>query len=237
MVAEKKVFAVITARGGSKGIPRKNVVDCGGKPLIAWTIEAARQSELIDRLIVSTDDDEISEVAVRYGADVPFRRPSELAGDTSCHVAVVQHAVTWMEDNCGENYDYVVLIQPTCPLITPVDIDGAVKLALENDADSVITVHEARQHPYYSRRRRSDGSLDFIIPAGRTITRRQDLPEAFAEAGAVFVIKKEVLMSTGVLETEYPLAYVLPEERALDVDTPWDLHLVDLILKDLMTTG
>lgn len=224
-----RVPVIITARGGSKGIPGKNIAPCGGKPLIAWTIEAACAATLVDRVIVSTDDDRIADAARLHGGEVPFRRPAELAGDHSSHVAVVQHAVRWLEENGGE-YEYIVLIQPTSPLLMAEDIDAVVRLALENGYDSVITVFETEQHPYFVRRFLPDGTLEYFSQEGRAYTRRQDLPLAYAEAGAVYVIRRDILMRDNCLETAHPRAWVLPRERALDVDEPWDLHLADLIL-------
>ena len=225
----KQVLAVITARGGSKGIPRKNVVECGGKPLLAWTIEAALQATLIDRLVLSTDDSEIAMVGRKYGADVPFRRPSQLAGDKASHAAVVRHAVDWLRKNENLNFDYLALIQPTSPLILASDIDGCVRMALETGA-RFITVFESTQHPFFSRRMLPNGTVDYFIQEGRSVTRRQDLPEAYAEAGAVFVVEMDFFLKSGKLEDDFPLAYVLPEERSLDIDTSWDLFLADLIL-------
>lgn len=226
----KKVLAVITARGGSKGIPRKNLAICGGKPLIAWAIAAALGGRQVDRLVVSTDDVEIAAVAKQYGADVPFLRPSELAGDASPHVLAVQHAVRWLAEHDDESYEYVALIQPTSPLILPEDVDGAVEAALSHHADSVITVHEAKEHPFYTRVFAADGCLDYMMPDGLHVGRRQDLPRAYAQSGAVFVIRTEVMFAMNVLETERPYAYVIPGERALDIDEAWDLRLADLIL-------
>lgn len=227
-----KILAVITARGGSKGIPRKNLALCGGKPLVAWSITAALNSRLVDRLVVSTDDAEIAETARQYGAEVPFLRPAEIAGDASPHVLAVQHAVGRMQELTGESYAYTVLIQPTSPLILAEDIDSAIELALRQQADSVITVHDAKEHPYYTRVFGKDGCLDYMMPEGLSVGYRQDLPAAYAQSGAVFVMRTAVMFTRNVLETERPHAYVIPPERALDIDDPWDLYLADLILSD-----
>ncbi len=225
-----KVLAVITARGGSKGLPRKNVLPCGGQPLIAWAIGAVRASRLVDRLVVSTDDAEIAAVSREYGAEVPFMRPSELAGDASPHVLAVQHAVKWLEEHAGESYEYVALVQPTSPLMTAEDVDGAIRGALDNGADSVITIHEAKEHPYYMRVMAADGCVDYMMEEGFGVGRRQELPAAYAQGGAVFVIRTAVMFRDNVLETKRPHAYVMPPERSLDVDTWWDFKLADLLL-------
>jgi len=231
MMVTDQVPIIITARGGSKGIPRKNLASCGGCPLIAWTIVAARKARLAARVLVSTDDPEIAAAAQAAGADVPFLRPAELAGDHSSHVDVMKHAVSWLETQ-GTVYEYVALVQPTCPLILPEDVDGALELALRTRNDSVITVTPAEHHPYYSHRLRPDGTLEYFWTEGRNYHRRQDLPSAYDEAGAIYVLKRNLLFDRNVLEAEHPLAYVLPRERALDIDAPWDLHLADLILRE-----
>jgi len=230
MSANNLVPVIITARGGSKGIPGKNIAPCGGKPLIAWTVEAAKRAVNVARVIVSTDDQAIADAALSFGAEVPFQRPAELAGDFSSHVAVVQHAVKWLEANGEPAHEYYALIQPTCPLILPEDIDAVIDLAWRKNAESVITVTLAEHHPYYSRTLRRDESLDYFFNDGRRYTRRQDLPVAYDEAGAVYVFKRDLLLLGNSLESTYPLAYVLPRERAMDIDEPWDLHLADLIL-------
>ncbi|MCI0533120.1 acylneuraminate cytidylyltransferase family protein, partial [bacterium] len=135
-----KTLGIITARGGSKGIPRKNIKELMGKPLIAYTILAAKGSALLSRAIVSTDDAEIAEIARMHGADVPFMRPAELAEDASTSIAVVQHAVSWIRENENEIYDYVMILQPTSPLRTAEDIDACIKIADETHADSVMSM-------------------------------------------------------------------------------------------------
>ena len=232
MKLSNQVPVIITARGGSKGIPGKNVALCGGKPLIAWTIEAARAAREVARVIVSTDDSAIAAAALQYGAEVPFQRPAELAGDHSSHVAVMQHAVSWLEQHELVQYEYISLIQPTCPLILPEDIDAVINLARQKNAESVITVASSEHHPYYTRQFRSDGTLDYFFQQGRQYTRRQDLPSVYDEAGAVYVFKRDLLMKKNCLESQWPHAYILPRERALDIDEPWDLHLADLVLTD-----
>ncbi len=138
----KKTLGVITARGGSKGIPRKNIKELLGKSLIAYTVDAAAGSQYLSRCIVSTDDSEIAEISKKYGAEVPFMRPEDLAQDKSTSIPVIQHALTWLKDNEGEEYDYVMILQPTSPLRSAEDIDACIQKIVDTGADSVMSMYE-----------------------------------------------------------------------------------------------
>lgn len=221
---------MITARGGSKGVPRKNLCHVGGRPMIAWTIGAALAADRLDRIVVSTDDPEISDVARRAGVEVPFLRPSELACDDTPHVDVVLHALDWLERSEGDRPQYVVLLQPTSPLRTAEDIDAAVDLALARRADAVVSVVQTHDHPYLTRRLCSDGTLAEFIPCDIAYPRRQDLPAAYALNGAVFVNRCESLRAARTFCPPRTVAYEMPPERSMQVDTPWDLRLVQLVL-------
>ena len=225
-----KIIGLVTARGGSKSIPRKNITLLAGKPLIAWTIEAALQSRGLSRVVVSTDDQEIAEVSKKWGAEVPFMRPTELAQDDSPHVPVLIHAVEWLEEVEGATVDYLMLLQPTSPLRSAKDIDLAIELALDKNADSVISVCEAPVHPYFTRRITSDGRLQKFVQKPDGYLRRQVLPPAYAWNGAIFLIRRDILIEKQTREPERTYAYVMPPERSLDVDTPWELYLADLVL-------
>jgi CMP-N,N'-diacetyllegionaminic acid synthase len=225
-------YAVITARGGSKSIPRKNLAQLGGKPLIAWTLEAALSSPSVSRVIVSTDDEEIGKVSMQWGAEVPFLRPRELAGDDSPHVPVVIHAVEWIRSHDHASPEYVLLLQPTLPFRTSLDIEQAMDLITEKNAESVVSVTEAPCHPYLVKSLTEDGRLkDFVeTPAG--YLRRQALPPAYAINGAIYLVRSDVLLAGKTFYAERTYAYVMPPERSLDIDTPWDLHLADLLMKE-----
>jgi CMP-N-acetylneuraminic acid synthetase len=222
---------VITARGGSKGIPRKNVAALAGKPLIAWTIEAALESRSLDRTIVSTDDKEIAQVARKWEAEVPFMRPTELAGDRSSHIAVVIHAVRWLEAQ-GTSPDHVMLLQPTSPLRSSEDIDTAIDLALEKRADSVVSVCRGREHPYLSKHITLGGRLMDFLPKPEGYLPRQILPPVFSLNGAIYLVRRDVLMEQETFYTDRTFAYVMPYERSLEIDIAWDLHLANLVLRD-----
>lgn len=226
------VLGIVTARGGSKSIPRKNITLVGGKPLIAWTIETALRSSALSRVIVSTDDTEIAEVARQWGAKVPFLRPAELAQDDSPHIPVVVHAVEWLESHNKERFDYVLLLQPTSPLRFSEDIDNAVQLALKKNADSVVSVCQALSHPYLTKSITADGRLEDFIPKPDGYLRRQVLPKVYALNGAIYLVRRNVLLEREAFFTDRTYAYVMPVNRSLEIDTPWDLHLANLILRE-----
>lgn len=230
---EMKIVTLITARGSSKGLPRKNVLPLAGKPLIAWTIEAALKSRRLNRVIVSTDDEEIAQVARQWGADVPFLRPAELAQDASPHIDVVNHAIQWLEENEKQFPEYVMLLQPTSPFRTAQDIDQAIEIAKTHQAVAVVSVCEASEHPFLSKKISPDGTLDdFVVLNRAAYLRRQDLPPAYALNGAIYLNRRESLLCDQTFLPYGTLAYVMPTERSLDIDTPWEWHLAELILKD-----
>jgi len=227
-----QIIALITARGGSKSIPQKNIKMLAGKPLIAWTIEAAFHAQRLSRVIVSTDDDEIANVARHWGAEVPFTRPAELAQDHSDHISVVEHAIHWLAQHGQEEPEYVMLLQPTSPLRTSEDIDAAICIAEERSAVAVVSVCETKHHPYAFKRILKSGTLADILSSDIPYQRRQALPSSYAINGAIYLNRRESLLR---LRTFFPpdaQAYVMPPERSLDIDTSWDLYRADLILQD-----
>jgi CMP-N,N'-diacetyllegionaminic acid synthase len=224
-------LALVVARGGSKSIPRKNLAPLAGKPLIAWTIEAALQCQTPLRVIVSTDDEEIARAATRYGATHPFTRPPELAQDDTPTMPVVTHALERLAADSGYSPQRVLLLQPTSPLRTADDIDGAMALAEERDATSVVSVSPASQHPHLMKRISQEGLLQ-DLEGGASTARRQDLQAAYALNGAIYLTRASWLAEHKTFYAAETYAYVMPEERSLDVDEPWDLHLCELILRD-----
>ncbi len=226
-----RVLAVITARGGSKGIPGKNIADLAGKPLIAWTIEAALRSKAVSRVIVSTDDAEIAAVSRQWGAEVPFLRPALLASDTSPHLPVLLHALAWIDEHDSQRYDDILLLQPTSPLRATDDIERAVQIARDHHADSVVSVCPAHPHPFLARRITDDGRLEEFAPRTEGYMARQGLPPAYMLNGAIYLVRREVLIDRQSFYTDRTFAYVMPQERSLDIDTPWDLYLANLILR------
>jgi CMP-N-acetylneuraminic acid synthetase len=229
---------VIPARGGSKGVPRKNVRLVCGRPLMAYTIQAALASRaLLYRVVVSTDDPEIAEVARSFGADVPFLRPAALAGDTVRTVPVVQHAVAWAEAADQVRIDWVLLLQPTAPLRSAADIEAALGLAAEGGSDSVISVVQVfATHPILMKRIENDRLEPFCIEE-KEGTRRQDYqPPAYMRNGAIYLTRRDVLMNEGSIWGSSIRPYVMPEERSANVDSEMDLALVERLMNG-MTDG
>ena len=226
----------MVARGGSKSFPRKNLAPLAGRPLIAWTIEAALRCRAVDRVVVSTDDDEIAAVARAQGAEVPFLRPPELAQDDTPTMPVIVHALRWLETEQGYLPDAVVLLQPTSPLRTADDITDAVALAHQHSADSVVSVSVAWSHPHLAKRIAADGRLEDFAPHPK-VERRQDLEPAYSLNGAIYYSRRTNLLEAQSFYGPKTYAYVMPPERSLDVDTPWNLHLCDLILRETYGAG
>lgn len=228
-----RVLGIIIARGGSKGLPRKNIRLLAGKPLIAYTIEAAQKARRLDRCVLSTEDEEIAEVARQWGAEVPFMRPPELARDDTLAFPVLRHAMRWLEEREGYIPDYVLCLQPTTPLRTAEDIDKSIEIAIEKDADAVVGYARAKQHPHWMKRITEDGRLVEFLPMERAYLRRQGVPELYHVSGSIYLAKRSLLLAKDSFYTDKTYAYVVPQERAIDIDTIWDLRLAELMLSEL----
>lgn len=227
-----QVLAVIPARGGSKSIPRKNLAPLCGRPLIVYTFQAAKESRVLDRVLLSTDDEEIAEVGWQHGIEVPFLRPAELAHDDTPTLPVIQHAVKFLEDTEGCRPDYVVILQPTSPLRRGCHIDEALQLLAESGADSVVSVVEV-PHNFspVSVMQIVDGRLKLFLDAGEPILRRQDKPKVYARNGpAVLAMTYETLIVKDSLFGDDCRPYVMSEQVSVDIDTPFDLNLASLLL-------
>jgi CMP-N,N'-diacetyllegionaminic acid synthase len=232
-----EVVAIVTARGGSKSIPGKNLVPLCGKPLIAWTIEAARNSPSVARVLMSTDDDRIAATARRFGAETPFQRPAELSQDASPHIDVVLHAVEWLRTHEDYVPDYTLLLQPTSPLRSSVDIEAAIRLAREKQLEAVVSVCEAREHPYLTQRIAEDGTLHNFVNHNLAYMRRQDLPPAVVFNGALYLTRRTALLEQRSFLPRGTVAYVMPHERSWDIDDLWDLAFVELVMNRMNSEG
>ena len=231
MYKDKKILGVITARGGSKGIPRKNIKELAGKPLIAHTIEAAKKSQYLTRCIVSTDDREIAEISRKYGAEIPFMRPAELAQDASTSIEVVQHVLRKLKDDSGEGYDYLMILQPTSPLRSVEDIDESIKLAVDTDADSVMSMKELDDFASKKVKKIEDGVvLPYFENEGTTSSRRQDLKKMYKRNCAIYLTKTGCIME-GDLFGKVSRAYVMPEERSVDINKLTDFELAEFLIQ------
>jgi N-acylneuraminate cytidylyltransferase len=225
VINEQKVLAIIPARGGSKGVPRKNIKDLAGKPLVAWTIEAAKKSKYIDKLIISSDDDEIISVAKKWGAEAPFVRPAELALDTTPGMDPVLHALDQVP-----GFDLIVLLQPTSPLRITADIDESIERCLS--ANSCVSMAEVEQSPYWMYTIKENHEMKPIMNLDSKIVRRQDLPKVYTLNGAVYVAKCNWLINTRSFVTDETLSYVMPISRSMDIDTEIDFKMAELIIKN-----
>jgi N-acylneuraminate cytidylyltransferase len=228
MYKGKRILGTISARGGSKGVPGKNIRDLGGLPLIAWTIREARRSAMIDRLIVSLDDEGILAVARSHGAETPFTRPAELARDDTPGVDPVLHVVEAIKPDA---YDYIVLLQPTSPLRTVEDIAGCIAACLDADLPCVISVTEADKSPYYMFTMAPNGLMSPVIPQQSFHTRRQDLPRVFMPNGAVYVADCAWLARTRSYLTPETRGFEMPRERSQDIDGLLDFDICELLLR------
>lgn len=226
MIAGRSVLAIVPARGGSKGVPRKNLRELGGKPLIAWTIEAALGSDHIDRVILSSDDEEIMAAAARHGCEIPFRRPADLATDEADSMAVVMHALGALETR----YDYVVLLQPTSPLREARDIDAALRLCDTSGAPSCVSLSPSEKSPHWMFTLDARAKLHKFMTAGMAPSRRQDSVPLFALNGAVYVARRGALETTRSFISEGTIGYVMPRERSLDIDDEFDLRLAGFLV-------
>lgn len=236
-----KVLGIITARGGSKGVPGKNLKLLAGKPLLAYTIDAANNCAALDRVILSTEDEAIAAAGRAMGCEVPFTRPAELSRDDTPHLPVVQHAAAWMRDHANYTFDAVMVLQPTSPLRTSTDIAAAVALLESTGADSVLSVSEVPVHSHPSRTLRLDASDQAVLfatgePVRKRINRRQDLPPAWLMNGAVYACRTAVLFaSEPSLYGDRVVAYRMPHERSSSIDDMDDWAAAERLLAQALS--
>lgn len=225
------VIAVIPARGGSKGIPRKNLVQLAGKPLIGYAIAAALGANTVDRILVSTDDSQIADVAQALGAEVPFLRPADLASDVAPMLDVLQHVLAWYESQ-GEQVEALVLLQPTSPLRTSRHIDEAVHLFRSNPVSSVVSVVEVPHqfNPVSVMKLSERGILTPFLGDDVVATRRQDKPKTYARNGPAVLVCHPDTLHSGALYGTSCVPYLMAEEDSLDIDSPMDLILAEQVM-------
>jgi N-acylneuraminate cytidylyltransferase/CMP-N,N'-diacetyllegionaminic acid synthase len=224
-------FGVIPARGGSKGLPGKNLRKLGTLSLIGQAIASAREASLLTRFIVSTDSAEIAEEARRHGAEAPFLRPAEFATDQAGMLPVLQHAVRWLEASGGVRPDLIVTLQPTSPFRTGVEIDATIRKVIETGSDSAQTLSEASYHPYFMKTLEGDRTVA-LFSEGHKFVRRQDAPPVYQPSGAVYVTRYDTLMARGHILGEDNRGVVMDFEASVNIDTEWDFLLAELLLRD-----
>jgi CMP-N-acetylneuraminic acid synthetase len=232
-----KVLGVIPARGGSKGVPGKNIRPLMGKPLIVHTIETALKSKLINELVVTTDSEDIRKIAVMHRAECPFLRPAELASDTALAVPTIQHAVKEMELRKAVTYDYVVMLQPTSPLKTSDDLDTALQKLFDHNADGIISVvnvnnhHPMKMKKFLGVNGFSGQLVDYEAPPFENCP-RQHLPPVFIVNGAIYATKREILMNKNTFQGDYCIGYIMPSERSINIDTELDFSIAEFLIKN-----
>lgn len=227
----RKILCTICARGGSKGVKNKNIRLLNGKPLIAHTIEQAKKSELFDHIVVSSDSDEIIDVAKSYGAEVFFKRPDELASDFSGKLDVIRHALIESEKYYNTKFEYHVDLDATSPLRDVSDITESFKQFLENNNDILVTGAPARRSPYFNLIEvDKDGHVGLSKTLPENIVRRQDSPDCYDMNASIYIWKREALISNNTLFIDNTGIYVMPEERSQDIDSELDFKIVELIM-------
>lgn len=226
MYKGKNILGLIPARGGSKGLPRKNIKPLLGKPLIAWTIEQTLASKYLDKVIVSTDDKEIAEISKKYGAEVPFIRPRELATDEAKGIDVTLHAINWLKENDKQKqYDLIILLQPTSPLRTREDIDKAIELLFLKEAKAIVSVCEVDHHPLWANTLPEDGCMKNFIRREIMNKNRQELPVFYRLNGAIYLAYWNCLKEQKSFFGNRTFAYVMPKDRSVDINNEIDFKL------------
>ncbi len=225
------IFPIITARAGSKRLPGKNSIQLAGKPLITWSIEAARQSGFVSQVVVSTDSDKIAQISKDAGAYVPFIRPDYLSDDTASSFDVVKHAIDFMKEFEFKTYDFVMLLQPTSPLRTANDIIQAIELLESKKADAVVSVCETEHSPLWQNTLPSDLSMSNFLNNEYAGVPSQQLPIYYRLNGAIYICRMSRFLEEKTFFIKDKIfAYVMPSKRSVDIDTAFDLKLAEVLL-------
>ena len=228
-VVERKVLAIIPARGGSKRLPRKNVLTLAGKPLIAWTIEAAVNAHIFDRVMVTTDDAEIEEIAKAYGAEVPFRRPDELSGDAASSIDVIKHSIQWYQDQ-GIDFTDVILLQPTSPLRDFRAITNAWQLYLESDVESVISVCEVEHPVEWTYCLDTNGLMSSLFNNDSSSSNNPNKKHRLN--GAIYIANIEYIFNKNkLISTKNSVGFVMDRESSIDIDSKIDFQFADFLMQ------
>ncbi|MGL6115434.1 MAG: cytidylyltransferase domain-containing protein [Cetobacterium sp.] len=230
MYKNKKILAIIPARGGSKGVPKKNIIEICGKPLIAYSIHCGLDSKYIDKVFVSTDDREIARVAKSFGGEVPFLRPEELAQDGSKTIDSLVYTVNKLKE-LGETYDYLVLLQPTVPLRKTFHVDEAIEKLLESDFYDLVSVSEVHDHPILMRKIKDSGELENLLPLPSSV-RRQDFPSVYRVDGAIYIMKLDENFNLNTSPNDGKLSYIMEKKYTTDIDTYLDIKIVEYYLEE-----
>lgn len=226
---QNKILAIIPARSGSKGLAHKNIKLLNGKPLMAYTIEAARKSGIFSNIIVSTDSKEYAEVAKKYGAETPYLRNKDISGDEATTVDVIIDTINQLK-KMGKTYDYFMLLQPTSPLRNASDIKESMQLALEKDANAIVSMCECEHPIEWTRRLSGEKCLDGFLEG--KASRRQEEERAYRLNGAIYLAKVDYFLQCKQFYKEKCFAYIMPQEHSIDIDTIYDFYMAKILIKD-----
>lgn len=232
MLNGKTFLAIIPARGGSKGLPGKNIKELCGKPLIAWSIEAGLKSKYVDEIVVSTDSAKIAEISKQYGANVPFLRPIELASDTATTFDAIGHTIDYYKHTLHREYDYIVLLEPTSPLREVDDIDKSIEKLLASDMDSIVGICRTEdQNPAFLVLKNEQDSIVGYENKDMKVLRRQDIRDVYFFEGTIYISKTDVLLDKKTFYHESSLGYVVPKYKSLEIDDMDDFIMVEALMK------
>lgn len=229
MYKGRKILAVIPARGGSKGVPRKNIIEVGGHPLIKYTIDCGKNSKYLDRTVISTEDLLIKRVAEENGGDVPFLRPKELAEDTSKTIDCIVHAVNTLK-SMGEEYDYVIILQNTVPLRKSWHVDEAIEMIVDSSERSLVSISEVDEHPILMRTLNEDKTVKNLLHMNSTM-RRQDFPKFYKVDGAIAIQKIDAEFNLETSINDGKLGYVMERKYSTDIDNYLDIKIIEYYLE------
>ena len=228
-----KVLCTICARGGSKGVKNKNIKEINGKPLIAYTIEQAKESGIFDHIVISTDSDDIARIAKKYGAEVFFKRSAEMASDTAGKLDVIRDAFVRSEEYYKKEYEYLVDLDATAPLRSVYDIVQSFEQFVKDDNDNLITAMPGRRSPYFNLVEVDEnGKVALSKTLDSSVVRRQDAPKSYDMNASIYIWKRDVILKEKMLFLEKTGLYVMPEKRSIDIDTELDYKFVEFLMKE-----
>tara|TARA_R110002126_G_C10488035_1_gene502898 strand:+ start:10584 stop:11285 length:702 start_codon:yes stop_codon:yes gene_type:complete len=229
----KKILCTICARGGSKGVKNKNIRELHGKPLIAYTIEQAKAANIFEHIVVSTDSDAIAETAIKYGAEVFFKREPEMASDTAGKLQVINNAFVKSEAHYNQQFDYLVDLDATSPLREATDITNSLDKLLQGDFDNVITAAPSRRSPYFNMvELNNSGMVELSKTLKSNVVRRQDAPETFDMNASIYVWHRSAILNNSAVISSKTGLYIMPEERSIDIDSELDFIIVSFLMKN-----
>ena len=227
-----KILCTICARGGSKGVKNKNIKILNGKPLIAHTIKQAKQSELFEHIVISTDNDNIANISKKYGAEVFFKRNEELASDTAGKLEVIKDAFVRSEEYYATKFDYLIDLDATAPLRNVDDIKNSFAKFLQNNNDNLITAMPSRRSPYFNIVEvDKNGKVTLSKTINNSITRRQDTPKSYDMNASIYIWKRDIILNEKSLFLENTGLYIMPEERSIDIDNEIDFEFVEFLME------